>query len=327
MAANVGVSGHGALTGASRDWRLLQPAATIVRDRGGAVAYGGAMPDAAKQYDMIRLEVDGPVATIVLDRPDRLNAFTVQMLEEMLDALDRTDADDAVRAVVVTGAGRAFCAGADLEPAEGTFARPEGVPFSMATAADEGGILARRFLASAKPLIAAINGPAVGIGLSMTLSMDFRLVVATAKLGFVFAKRGIVPEACSTFLLPRLVGQSQAAEWCFTGRIFGPEEALAGGLVRSVHDAGGLLPAAHALAAEIADGTSAVSVAMTRRMLWHQLGAAGDPVHAHEVESEALHFLGSSPEAAEGVMAFLERRPVDFPLKASEDLPGFYRRW
>jgi enoyl-CoA hydratase/carnithine racemase len=285
------------------------------------------MPDAATQYETIDLDVDGPIATLTLARPERLNAFTVGMLEELLDALDRTDADDAVRAVIVTGAGRAFCAGADLEPAEGTFARPEGVPFSMETGADEGGILARRLLASAKPLIAAINGPAVGIGLSMTLSMDFRLVADGAKLGFVFAKRGIVPEACSTFLLPRLVGQSQAAEWCFTGRIFGPEEALAGGLVRSVHAADKLLTAARALAAEIADGTSAVSVAMTRRMLWHQLGVAGDAVHAHELESEALHFLGSSPEAAEGVMAFLERRPVAFPLKASTDLPEFYARW
>lgn len=281
------------------------------------------MPD----YETIRLEVDAPIATLVLDRPDRMNAFTVTMLEEMVDALDRTDADDDVRAVIVTGAGRAFCAGADLGPAEGTFARPEGVPFSMETAADEGGTLARRFLASTKPIIGAINGHAVGIGLSMTLSMDFRLAATGAKLGFVFAKRGIVPEACSTFLLPRLVGPSQAAEWFYTGRIFSPEEGLAGGLLRSVHAPDELLDAARALATEIADGTSAVSVALTRRMLLHQLGAAGDPAHAHELESQALHFIGSSPEAAEGVSSFLERRAPEFPLRVSRDLPAFSTRW
>jgi enoyl-CoA hydratase/carnithine racemase len=285
------------------------------------------MPSAAKEYENIRLEVDGPIATLVLDRPDRMNAFTIGMMEDLLDALDRTDADDEVRAVIVTGEGRAFCAGADLEPAEGTFSRATDVPFSMDSSADEGGTLARRYLASAKPLIAAINGPAVGVGLTMTLSMDFRMVVDTAKLGFVFAKRGIVPEALSTFQLPRLVGHSQAAEWCYTGRIFGAEEALAGGLVRSVHAADDLLPAARALASEIADGTSALSVALTRRMLWHQLGAAGDPAHAHAVESEAMHFMGSSPEAAEGVMSFLERRAPTFPLKVSRDLPDFYAAW
>jgi enoyl-CoA hydratase/carnithine racemase len=281
------------------------------------------MPD----YETIRLEVDAPIATLVLDRPDRMNAFTVTMLEELVDALDRVDADDDVRAVIVTGAGRAFCAGADLGPAEGTFARPEGVPFAMETAADEGGTLARRFLASTKPVIGAINGHAVGIGLSMTLSMDFRLAATGAKLGFVFARRGIVPEACSTFLLPRLVGPSQAAEWFYTGRIFTPEEGLAGGLLRSVHPPDELLGAARALATEIADGTSAVSVALTRRMLFHQLGAACDPAHAHELESQALHFIGSSPEAAEGVSSFLERRAPEFPLRVSRDLPEFFAGW
>lgn len=281
------------------------------------------MPD----YETIRLETDGAIATLALDRPDRMNAFTVTMLEELVDALDRTDADDDVRAVIVTGAGRAFCAGADLGPAEDTFARPAGVPFSMQTAADEGGTLARRFLASTKPLIGAINGHAVGVGLSMTLSMDFRLAATGAKLGFVFARRGIVPEACSTFLLPRLVGVSQAAEWLYTGRIFAPEEALAGGLLRSVHAPGDLLGAARALAGEIADGTSAMSVALTRRMLLHQLGATGDPAHAHALESQALHFIGSSPDAAEGVSSFLERRAPDFPLRVSRDLPDFFAGW
>lgn len=276
-------------------------------------------------YATISLERDDAVATITLDRPDRLNAFTDAMLEELVDAFDRTDADDDIRAVIVTGRGRAFCAGADLGAGEATFERdPE--PFSMERHADGGGVLARRIFDSVKPVIGAINGPAVGIGITMTLPMDVRLMADTARAGFVFARRGLVPEACSSFFLPRVVGITQAAEWVFSGRIFGADEALAGGLVRSVHPAEELLPAARALAAEFAEGKSAVAVAIARRMLWQML-ADGDPVAAHEADSEALHFLGGSDDVREGVTAFLEKRDAAFPLRVSRDLPPFFARW
>jgi enoyl-CoA hydratase/carnithine racemase len=276
-------------------------------------------------YTTISLECEDAIATITLDRPDHLNAFTETMLEELLDALDRTDADDDVRAVIVTGRGRAFCAGADLGEGDGTFAR-ESEPFDMARHADGGGVLARRIFDSAKPIIGAINGPAVGIGITMTLPMDVRLAADSARFGFVFVRRGLVPEACSTFFLPRLVGIAQAAEWVFSGRIFDADEALAGRLIRSVHPADELLPAARALAAEFGQGTSAVAVTIARRMLWQML-APGDPATAHEADSEALHFLGGSADVHEGVAAFLEKRDAEFPLRVSQDLPPFYERW
>lgn len=284
----------------------------------------GSLSDGAS-YTTITLERDGAIATITLDRPDRLNAFTEAMLEELVDAFDRTDADDDVRAVIVTGRGRAFCAGADLGEGEATFERdPE--PFAMDRHADGGGVLARRIFDSAKPVIGAINGPAVGIGITMTLAMDVRLMADTARAGFVFARRGLVPEACSSFFLPRVVGIAQATEWVFSGRIFGADEALAGGLVRSVHPADQLLAAARALAAEFAEGKSAVAVAIARRMLWQML-AGGDPAAAHEADSEALHFLGGSDDVREGVAAFLEKRDAAFPLRVSHDLPPFFARW
>src|SRR4051812_33640270 len=279
----------------------------------------------ATGYATIRLERDDGVATIELHRPDRLNAFTEEMLEELVDAFDHIDADDDVGAVVVTGSGRAFCAGADLGAGGATFER-DGEQFTMARHADGGGVLARRMFDSAKPIIGAINGAAVGIGATMTLPMDVRLAADTARFGFVFARRGIVNEACSSFFLPRVVGIAQAAEWVFSGRIFDAQEALAGSLVRSVHPPDELLPAARALAAEFAEGKSAVAVAPARRMMWQML-AEGTPLAAHELESEALHFLGSSDDVREGVASFLEKRDAHFPLRVSRDMPGFYARW
>src|SRR3954454_12674966 len=284
-----------------------------------------ADPSQATGYATIRLEREDGVATIELHRPDRLNAFTEEMLEELVDAFDRTDADDDVRAVVVTGSGRAFCAGADLQGGDATFER-DAEPFDMERHADGGGVLARRIFDSAKPVIGAINGAAVGIGVTMTLPMDVRLAADDARFGFVFARRGLVPEACSSFFLPRVVGISRAAEWVFSGRIFDAREALAGGLVRSVHPPDELLSVARALAAEFGEGKSAVAVALARRMLWQMLGD-GDPATANELESEALHFLGASDDAQEGVTSFLEKRDAVFPMRVSRDMPGFYARW
>jgi len=279
----------------------------------------------ARDYETIRLERADGIATITLDRPERLNAFTEQMLEDLVDAFDRTDEDDDVAAVIVTGSGRAFCAGADLQAGGETFERVA-EPFDMARHADGGGVLTRRIFDSAKPVIAAINGPAVGIGITFTLPMDIRLVADGARIGFVFARRGLVPEAASAFFLPRIVGIAQAAEWVFTGRIFDAEEALAGGLVRSVHPGDGLMDAARALAGEIAEGKSRVAVAIARRMLWQTL-AGGDPASAHAADSEALHFLGSSADVQEGVTSFLEKREARFPLRVSRDMPPFFERW
>ena len=276
-------------------------------------------------FQTILLERDDGIATITLHRPDRLNAFTQQMLDDMLVALDITDSDDEVRAVIVTGSGRAFCAGADLGRGGETFTR-DAEPFSMERHADGGGILSLRLLDSAKPVIAAVNGPAVGVGVTMTLPMDIRLAAEEARFGFVFARRGIVPEACSSFFLPRVVGMAQAAEWVYSGRVFGADEALGARLVRSVHPADELLGAARALAAEIRDATSAVAVAIARRMLWRML-ADGTPDKTHELDSQALHFLGSSDDVREGVTSFLEKRAPSFPMRVSRDMPDFYERW
>lgn len=283
----------------------------------------------APAYDEISYAVDGAVATITLDRPDRLNAFTGKMMQELISAFDEVDADDRVRAVVVTGAGRGFCAGADLGSGGDTFdsdAQSGGSAPPEMEQRDGGGLVTLRIFRCQKPVIAAINGPAVGIGATMTLPMDIRLASTQSKFGFVFARRGIVPEACSSWFLPRLVGISQATEWCYTGRVFGPEEALAGGLVRSLHEPDELLGAAQELAEEIAGNTSAVSVAMTRAMLWRMLGEP-HPMAAHEVDSPAIAYLGKSDDAREGVMSFLEKRPAAFADTVSEDMPPFYPWW
>ena len=275
-------------------------------------------------YSDIRYDVDGHIATITLDRPAQLNAFTNAMVREMIDAFNRADADDDVRAVIVTGAGRGFCAGADLSAGSATFAKGgSDVTTPAGIVRDGGGLVSLRIFESAKPVIAAINGPAVGVGITMTLPMDIRLVSTTAKIGFVFARRGIVPEACSSWFLPRLVGISQAAEWCFSGRVFDADEALAGGLVRSIHEPDELLPAARVIATEIAENTSPVSVALTRRMLWTML-TADHPMEAHRVDSRGIQSRGRSADVREGVESFLAKRPAAFPDRVSEGLPNIF---
>lgn len=274
-------------------------------------------------YETLEYEVADGVLTITLSRPDRLNAFTEEMRDELIAAFDASDADDAVRAVVVTGAGRGFCAGADLALGGSTFdvnERPPREALADGTPRDGGGMVALRIFASHKPVIAAINGAAVGVGITMTLPMDVRLAVRGAKIGFVFARRGIVPEAASSWFLPRVVGISTAMEWVATGRVFTAEEAHERGLVRSLHEPDELLPAAYALAREIADNTAPVSVATGRRMMWTMLGA-DHPARAHELDSRAITARGQSADAREGVTAFLEKRPADFPDKVSDGLP------
>jgi enoyl-CoA hydratase/carnithine racemase len=276
-------------------------------------------------FEQIRYAVADRVLTITLDRPDRLNAFTAVMARELIAAFDAADADDEVRAIVVTGAGRGFCAGADLSGGGGTFdwreREAEGpVP------RDGGGQVTLRIFASTKPVIAAINGPAVGVGATMTLPMDVRLVSEEARIGFVFARRGIVPEACSSWFLPRAVGISRAMEWVATGRVFDAREAVDGGLARSIHAPGELLDAAYALAREIADHTAPVSVALARRLMWRMLGAA-HPMDAHRADSRAMFSRGQSADAVEGVTSFLEKRPAVFPDRVSDGLPDVFPDW
>src|SRR5512147_3296472 len=241
----------------------------------------------------IKYEVADRIATITLDRPGRLNAFTLAMRENLEEAFGRADADDAVRAVVVTGAGGAFCAGADLSAGRSAFDFKHRETLPMEEHRDGGGRVALRIFESKKPVIAAINGAAVGVGATMTLPMDVRIASSAARFGFVFARRGVVPEACSSWFLPRIVGIARAAEWAFTGRVFDAQEALAGGLVSRVVAPGELLPAAYALAREIADNTSAVSVALTRQMLWRMLGA-DHPMEAHKIDSRCVYYMGKS---------------------------------
>jgi enoyl-CoA hydratase/carnithine racemase len=274
-------------------------------------------------YSQILYSVDEHVATLTLNRPEKLNAFTVTMMREMIDAFGRVDADDDVRAVIVTGAGRGFCAGADLSGGGETFAHGGSDQTEERVIRDGGGMVSLRIFECVKPVIAAINGPAVGVGVTMTLPMDIRLASTSAKIGFVFARRGIVPEACSSWFLPRIVGISQALQWCYSGRVFTAEEALAGGLVRSIHEPDDLLPAARAIAAEIADNTSPVSVALTRKMMWSML-TADHPMQAHRVDSRAINERGRSADAREGVESFLEKRPAKFADKVSEGLPDVF---
>jgi enoyl-CoA hydratase/carnithine racemase len=274
------------------------------------------------EFSEIRYEVSDHILQITLDRPERLNAFTPTMGSELIAAFDRADDDDDVRAIVVTGAGRGFCAGADLAAGGETFdwrERRSGDEFPR----DGGGQVALRIFSSTKPVIAAINGPAVGVGVTMTLPMDIRIAAAGAKIGFVFVRRGIVPEACSSWFLPRLVGISQAMEWVASGRVFAAEEAQAGGLVRSVHAADELLEAARTLAREIVDNAAPVSVALARRLMWTMLGAS-HPMDAHRADSRAMFYRGQSADAREGVTAFLEKRPAQFPDRVSDGLPEIF---
>jgi len=278
-------------------------------------------------YEQILYEVKDHILTLTLNRPERLNAFTPQMRKELIDAFDRADADDQIRAIIVTGAGRAFCAGADLGIGIKTFDYQSRDGQMLAEEhRDGGGQLTLRIFESIKPVIAAINGPAVGIGITMTLAMDIRIAAQNAKLGFVFARRGIVPEACSSWFLPRIVGISRALEWVLSGRLFSVDEAVSSGLVRSSHAPDKLLPAAEGLATEIAGNTSAISVALARQMLWRMLGA-DHPMEAHKVDSRAIYYAGRSSDAREGITSFLEKRAPNFTARPSIDMPAFYPWW
>jgi len=278
-------------------------------------------------FEQILYDAAGGVATVTLNRPEKLNAVTSVLIRELMAAFDAADADDAVRAVIVTGAGRAFCAGADLSGGTRTFDRskPEGTA-GDSEHRDGGGLVALRIYDMKKPVVAAINGPAVGFGATMTLPMDIRIASSSARMGFVFSRRGVVPEACSTWFLPRLVGMQRAAEWVYTGRVFGAEEALAGGLVSRVVPPDALMETALALAREIADNTSAISVALARQMMWKLLGS-DHPMEAHRLDSRGMAWTGRSADAREGIAAFLEKRPPRFPLRPSQDMPPFYPWW
>ncbi|MEE2680675.1 MAG: crotonase/enoyl-CoA hydratase family protein [Actinomycetota bacterium] len=292
------------------------------------------------EFETLRYEIEDQVLVVTMNRPERLNAFNSQMQREFLEALDYADADDEVRAVIVTGEGRGFCAGADLAKGAETFdyenqteeakadrasneGRHEG---SNAWLRDGGGLLSLRIYEFNKPIIAAINGPAVGVGITMTLPMDIRIASTQARIGFVFSRRGIVPEACSSYFLPRVVGVSKALEWAYSGKVFDAEEAFEGGLVRSLHEPADLLPTARAIASEIAENTSAISVTMIRHMMWRMLGA-DHPMEAHKVDSRGIFHLGRGADAHEGVVSFLEKRPPNFTMKTSEDLPEFFPWW
>lgn len=283
-------------------------------------------------YETIQYVVEDGIATLTLHRPERMNAFTAQMMLEMIDCFDEIDADDAVKAVIVTGAGRAFCAGADLGSGGSTFdyaSRNEDVRESGKVNdiyRDGGGRLTLRIYECKKPVIAAVNGAAVGIGLTMQLAMDIRMASTEAKFGFVFARRGITPEAASSWFLPRLVGMQQALEWCYTGRVFPAQEAKDGGLVRSLHAPEDLLPAARALAREIADNTAPVSIALTRQLLWRNVGAP-HPMYAHRSDSRAIQYRGAAGDAKEGVSSFLEKRAPNYPNKVSSELPDIWPDW
>ena len=276
-------------------------------------------------FEQILYEKDGPILTITLNRPDKLNAFTGQMMQEIIEAMDAADADDEVRAIIFTGAGRGFCAGADLSAGKDTFNND--VPGKQSgLQRDGGGLLTLRLFESKKPLISACNGPAVGVGATMQCAMDIRLASEKARYGFVFSRRAIVPEACSSWFLPRIVGIQTALEWTFSGRVFEASEALDRGFVRSVHAEDELLPAAKALAMEFSEMTSAVSVTLIRHMLWKMLGA-DHPMEAHKIDSRGVYHRGRSADAFEGVESFLQKRAPSFPGKVSKDLPEFFPWW
>ena len=275
------------------------------------------------EYEVIIYEVDDGILTITLNRPERLNAFNGQMQTEIIDAIDRADADDDVKAIIFTGMGRGYCAGADLSGGSETFDHDSD---GRGLHPDGGGVLTLRLFDCLKPIIAACNGPAVGVGVTMQCAMDIRMASTSAKYGFVFAKRGIVPEACSSWFLPRVVGINTALEWAFSGRIFDAQEALERRFVRSVHKPDDLLPAARDLAHEFAEQTSAISVTMIRHMMWKML-CADHPMEAHKLDSRGVYYTGKSADANEGVQSFLEKRPANFPGKVSTDMPEFFPWW
>jgi enoyl-CoA hydratase/carnithine racemase len=288
-------------------------------------------------YETLNWRVDAGILTLTLNRPDQLNSFTVTMADELIDAFGRASEDDAVRAVVVTGAGRAFCAGMDLSVGGNVFGLDESMRPTIADmherfadpdihrgVRDTGGKVTLAIYECKKPVIAAINGPAVGIGSTMTLAMDIRLASQKARMGFVFGKIGIVPEACSTWFLPRLVGMQQALEWMYSAEIFDADEALRGGLVKAVYAPEVLLEEAYKLARKFTEQRSPVSAALIRQMLWRN-SAQAHPIEAHRVESVAV-FYTSQSDGKEGVKAFLEKRPPQFSGKASS-MPPIYPWW
>ncbi|UGQ11224.1 crotonase/enoyl-CoA hydratase family protein [Yinghuangia sp. ASG 101] len=281
-----------------------------------------AEQDFDKRHETVLTDLTDRVLTVTLNRPDRLNAFNPQVMADLLDVLDRADADDEVRVVIVTGAGRGFCAGADVSAGGGSFDHRKAGAWHR----DTGGRVALRLYACAKPVIAAINGAAVGVGASMTLPMDIRLASTTAKFGFVFARRGIVPESAAGWFLPRAVGMQRAMEWVATGRVFGADEALAAGLVRSVHEPDELLPAAREIAREIVENTAPVSVALSRQMMWRMLGEP-HPMTAHRLDSRIMSQIGGGPDPTEGIESFLAKRPPKFPGRVSTDMPEIYPWW
>jgi enoyl-CoA hydratase/carnithine racemase len=275
----------------------------------------------------IKTNVEKNILTITLNRPDRLNAFNQDMQLELIDTFTKANTDDDVRAIVVTGEGRGFCAGADLGAGAATFdmnVRPGGQ--TQGQWRDGGGKVSLAIYECLKPVIGAINGPAVGVGATMQLPMDVRIASTSARFGFVFARRGLVMEACSSWFLPRLVGMDQASRWAYSGRVFESDEALAGGLVSELLAPEDLLPRAYELAHDMVDNSSAVSVALMRQMMWRMMGA-DHPMEAHKVDSRGISTLGKLPDAAEGVTSFLEKRPPEFGMKVSEDMPDYFPWW
>ena len=288
-------------------------------------------------YETIKYDIADQILTITLNRPDKLNAFNMTMMNELIDAFDKADADDNVRAIIVTGEGRGFCAGADLSSGGDTFDRDAkrgpakrlasgNVDYSDPGIRDGGGQVTLRIFKCLKPVIGAINGPAVGIGVTMQLPMDIRIASENARFGFVFSQRGIVPEAASSWFLPRLVGISQALEWCYSGRVFPAQEALAGGLVSKVVAPDQLIPTARELARSFIDKTAPVSIALIRQQMWRLMGA-DDPMEAHKVDSRGIYARGRSDDVKEGVMSFLEKRPAQFKNKVSTDMPDYFPWW
>ncbi|MFB9784748.1 MULTISPECIES: crotonase/enoyl-CoA hydratase family protein [Rhodococcus] len=274
------------------------------------------------------MSIEDGIAVITLDRPDKLNAFTTTMENELIEAFDATDANDAVRAVILTGAGRAFCAGADLSSGAETFSEwsaesngndANGVDLRR----DGGGRVVLRMFDSLKPIIAAINGPAVGVGITMTLAADFRLAADDARMGFVFNRRGLVPESCSSWLLPKLVPLQRALDWIYSGRIFTAAEAFSAGLVYRLHSREDLLGEATALAHSLTRDTAPVSVALSRQMVWRMLGVE-HPMVAHRVESIGINARGAQADVREGIAAFLEKREAVFPDRCSDAMPDLF---
>jgi enoyl-CoA hydratase/carnithine racemase len=275
-----------------------------------------------------RYEVESGVAVVTLSRPDKMNAFTPIMRKELIGIFTQADRDDAVRVVVVTGAGKAFCAGADLSTGGSTFdlSEEQGRKIAISEYRDGGGQTTLAIFRCRKPVIAAINGHAVGIGITMTLAMDMRIVAGDAKIGFVFARRGVHLEACSSWFLPRVVGISKAAELVYTGRVFRAEEEATSGLFNYVLPSNQVLPKAMTIAREIAENTSAVSVALSKGLLWHGL-SENDPQSAHLIESRSFFWAGRQKDAYEGVQSFLEKRAPRFTMRPSSDMPDFYPWW